>query len=89
MSDAPDVLIYTRPFCPYCVAAKSLLREKGVGYREIDISQDDARLEEMIRLSGRRTVPQIFVATEHVGGFDDLAALDQKGRLDPLLGITG
>ena len=89
MSDAPDVLIYTRPFCPYCVAAKSLLREKGVGYREIDISKDDARLEEMIRLSGRRTVPQIFVAAEHVGGFDELSALDQKGGLDPLLGITG
>lgn len=89
MSDAPDVLLYTRPFCAYCVAAKSLLREKGVGYREIDISNDDAGREDMIRRSGRRTVPQIFVGAEHVGGFEELAALDQQGRLDPLLGITG
>lgn len=89
MSGAPDVLVYTKPFCPYCVAAKSLLREKGVGYREIDISKDAAGREEMIRRSGRHTVPQIFVGADHVGGFDDLSALDQQGRLDPLLGITG
>jgi glutaredoxin 3 len=86
MSDSPDVLVYVKPFCPYCVAAKSLLREKGVSYREIDISRDDAEREDMIRRTGRRTVPQIFIGTRHVGGFDDLSALDQQGQLDPLLG---
>lgn len=87
MSDATDVLVYTKPFCPYCVAAKSLLTEKGVSFREVDISTDDGVREEMIRRTGRRTVPQIFVGSHHVGGFDDLSALDQQGRLDPLLGI--
>ena len=89
MRDRPDVLIYAKPCCPYCVAAKSLLTEKGVSYREIDISQNDAEREEMIRRSGRRTVPQIFIGSRHVGGFDDLSALDQQGKLVPLLGIQG
>lgn len=87
MTDTPAVLLYTKPLCPYCSAAKALLHEKGVGFQEIDIGRDEARREEMIQRTGRRTVPQIFVGTHHVGGFDDLSALDQRGGLDPLLGI--
>lgn len=85
---AADVLIYTKPFCPYCVAARSLLKEKGVTWREIDIAGKDAVRAEMVERSGRQTVPQIFIGDTHIGGFDDLAALDQRGGLDPLLGIT-
>jgi glutaredoxin 3 len=88
MSAPPDVLVYSKPFCPYCVAAKSLLREKGISYREIDISRDKAEREDMVRRTGQNTVPQIFIGAQHVGGFDDLSALDQRGKLDPLLGIT-
>lgn len=87
MSEAPDILIYTRPLCPYCVAAKALLSEKGVSYREIDISGNSPGREEMLARSQRQTVPQIFIGSRHVGGFDDLAALDRQGALDPLLGI--
>jgi glutaredoxin 3 len=87
MSRNPDILIYARPFCPYCVAAKALLREKGVEFREIDISRDEVEREDMIRRTGRRTVPQIFIGPRHVGGFDDLSALEQGGELDALLGI--
>jgi glutaredoxin 3 len=84
----PDVVVYTKPFCPYCVAAKALLNEKGVGFREIDISRDSAVRDELFARTDRRTVPQIFIGETHVGGFDDLAALDQRGGLDPLLGIA-
>ncbi|MCC7257650.1 MAG: glutaredoxin 3 [Gammaproteobacteria bacterium] len=87
MSGAPNVLMYTKDYCPYCAAAKSLLGRKGVAFREIDVTHDDALREQMIERSNRRTVPQIFIGDQHVGGFDDLAALDQQGRLDPLLGI--
>lgn len=83
----PDIVIYTTPICPYCVAAKSLLKEKGVGWREVDISKDSAERESMMARTGRRTVPQIFIGEQHVGGFDELAALDREGGLDPLLGI--
>ena len=80
------VEIYTTPICPYCHAAKRLLDRKGVTYREIDVSRDPAlRLAMIQRANGRRTVPQIFVGTVHVGGSDDLHALDHAGRLDPLL----
>jgi glutaredoxin 3 len=89
MTDRADVLLYTKPYCPYCVAAKALLREKGAAFREIDISGNDHEREEMMRRSGRRTVPQIFVGSTHVGGFDDLSALDRAGKLDALLGLTG
>lgn len=83
---APPVEIYTTPICPYCHAAKRLLARKGVSYREIDVSRDPALRQAMIqRANGRRTVPQIFVGTTHVGGSDDLHALDHAGRLDPLL----
>lgn len=87
-AQAPDVVVYTKPFCPYCTAAKALLREKGVAFREVDISRDDALREDLVARTGRRTVPQVFVGETHVGGYDDLAALDQRGGLDPLLGLS-
>jgi glutaredoxin 3 len=80
------VEIYTTPICPYCHAAKRLLDKKGVPYKEIDVSRDPAlRSAMMERAGGRRTVPQIFVGGVHVGGSDDLHALDHAGKLDPLL----
>ncbi len=80
------VEIYTTPLCGYCHAAKRLLTSKGVTYAEIDVSQDPGQRARMIeRSAGRRTVPQIFVGAHHVGGCDDLYALEQAGRLDPLL----
>ncbi len=80
------VEIYTTPFCGYCAMAKRLLDRKGVAYREIDVSADPALRAAMVqRANGRRTVPQIFIGTTHVGGSDDLYALDHAGKLDPLL----
>lgn len=79
------VEIYTTPTCPYCHAAKSLLREKGVDYTEITVLDPDLREKMTQRAHGRRTVPQIFVGETHVGGYDDMAALDRRGGLDPLL----
>ena len=80
------VEIYTTPFCGYCAMAKRLLDRKGVAYREIDVSADPELRAAMVqRANGRRTVPQIFVGTTHVGGSDDLHALDHAGKLDPLL----
>ena len=80
------VEIYTTPFCPYCHAAKRLLQKKGVNYSEIDVSQDpDLRAKMTQRANGRRTVPQIFIGGQHVGGSDDLHALDHAGKLDPML----
>ena len=80
------VEIYTTPLCGYCHAAKRLLTTKGAGYAEHDVSADPARREEMVqRANGRRTVPQVFIDGTHVGGFDDIAALDRAGKLDPLL----
>lgn len=82
----PAVTIYTTMFCPYCLAAKRLLKKKGIEFNEIDVSMDPARREEMTRLAGgRRTVPQIFIGSRHVGGSDDLHALDARGELDALL----
>jgi glutaredoxin 3 len=82
----PPITIYTTPFCGYCHAAKRLLARKGAAYDEIDVAGDPARRAEMMQRSrGGRTVPQIFIGERHVGGFDDMAALDREGRLDPLL----
>lgn len=81
----PAVRVYSTLFCPYCVMAKRLLDGKGVHFQEIRVDEDQARREEMMRISGRRTVPQIFIGETHVGGFDDLSALDRAGQLDPLL----
>src|SRR5262245_41438525 len=83
----PQVDIYTTRYCPYCIAAKRLLSNKGVTFSEIDVSGDQVERSKMVvRANGRMTVPQIFIGTTHVGGYDDLYALDQAGRLDPLLG---
>ena len=79
------VQIYTTDWCPYCNAAKSLLDEKGVPYDVIDVTDPDLRAEMMQRAHGRRTVPQIFIGETHVGGYDDMAALERRGQLDPLL----
>ena len=79
------VRVYSTLFCPYCVMAKRLLDDKGVRYEEIRVDQDPGLRQEMMRITGRRTVPQIFVGQTHVGGFDDLSALDRAGKLDPLL----
>jgi glutaredoxin 3 len=81
-----QVEIYTTPICPYCHAAKRLLQKKGVAFAEIDVSRDPALRAAMTqRAGGRRTVPQIFVGGQHVGGCDDLHDLDHAGKLDPLL----
>lgn len=80
------VEIYTTPICPYCLAAKRLLASKGVNFTETDVSRDPSLRHAMTqRAGGRRTVPQIFIAGQHVGGSDDLHALDHAGRLDALL----
>ena len=79
------VTVYSTRICPYCVRAKALLDGKHVPYTEVLVDQDPTKLAEMMQKSGRRTVPQIFVGDRHVGGFDDLYALDSAGDLDPLL----
>lgn len=79
------VEIYTTPTCPYCHAAKALLNDKGVEYEEITVLDPALREKMTQRAHGRRTVPQIFVGQTHVGGYDDLAALERQGKLDPLL----
>lgn len=83
-----QVTLYTTRFCPYCVNAKRLLQGKGVDYREIPVDGDADRRAEMAARSGRRTVPQIWIDDRHIGGFDELAALDRQGRLDPLLKLA-
>jgi len=80
------VTIYTTPICPYCARAKSLLSKKGVSYEEVDVMMDEEALSEMLAKSGgARTVPQIFVGEVHVGGCEELYALEREGKLDPLL----
>lgn len=82
----PPIVLYTTPTCGYCMAAKRLLGQKGASFEEIDVAADPARRAEMMdRAGGRRTVPQIFIGGRHIGGFDDLNALDRAGALDPLL----
>ena len=80
-----EVVIYTKPFCPYCARAEALLRNKGVDYTEIVASMDMEKKREMMERSGRTTFPQIFIGGTHVGGFDDLNALERAGKLDALL----
>ena len=81
----PDVVVYLAGWCPYCQRARSLLSKKGVQVREIDVDDDPQLREERIARSGRRTVPQIFIGEKHVGGCDDLLALDGRGELDRLI----
>jgi glutaredoxin 3 len=81
-----EVTIYTKPLCPYCADALDLLERKGISFSEIDISGNPEKRAEMIQRSGgRMTVPQIFVGNRHLGGCDDIYALDQRGELDPVL----
>lgn len=81
--------IYTTPFCGYCARAKSLLDDKGASYEEMDVMMDDKKRTEMRERSRRTTVPQIFINGQHVGGSDDLAALEKAGKLDALLAQPG
>lgn len=82
----PKIEIYTKAFCPYCSRAEALLRSKGVEFEEFDITMGGPKRTEMLsRANGRTTVPQIFIDDRHVGGSDDLAALDRSGELDTLL----
>jgi glutaredoxin 3 len=81
------VEIYTTQWCPYCTAAKALLDDKGVAYEEVDADSADVRMAMVQRANGRRTVPQIFIGDTHVGGYDDLSALERRGALDPLLAV--
>ncbi len=81
----PTITIYSTPVCPYCVRAKSLLKGKELSYDEIDVSDDTERAKMIERAGGRRTVPQIFIDNTHIGGYDDLAALERKGELDAMV----
>ncbi len=83
-----DVELYTTMYCPYCSRARALLQRKGVAFVDIDIAEEPSRRAEMIRRAdGRTTVPQIFINGEHIGGCDDMVALDRAGELDAKLGI--
>ena len=84
----PEILIYTTTICPYCVMAKRLLDKKGASYTEINVGAQMGLREEMMRKTKRRTVPQIYIGDFHVGGFDDLYALEQQKKLDALLGLS-
>jgi len=82
-----SVEIYTRKYCSYCHFAKELLSRKGMNFREIDVTTDRAMRQQMIeRADGRTTVPQVFIGSRHIGGCDELYALEDAGKLDPLLG---
>ena len=81
----PEIEVYTQPWCPYCARAVGLLSKKGVAFREIDAPNGTPERADSNRRSGRTTVPQIFIGDRHVGGCDDLLALDRAGKLDPLL----
>ena len=81
--------IYTTPWCGYCARAKALLEKKGAAFEETDVMEDAVKRTEMRERSKRTTVPQIFINGEHIGGSDELAALEQAGKLDPLLAQPG
>ncbi|HRH90566.1 MAG TPA: glutaredoxin 3 [Agitococcus sp.] len=80
-----QVVIYTTRICPYCVRAKQLLQRKGIAYEEVDVSNDHATRMQLVERTKQRTVPQIFINDQHIGGCDDLYALERQGALDPLL----
>jgi len=85
----PPIIVYTSPFCPYCFMAKRLLNDKGAAFEEIDVMMHPKRRAEMLqRAGGRTSVPQIFIGDTHIGGCDDLMALDGAGKLDPMLEVT-
>lgn len=86
MSATPEIIMYSTAFCGYCQRARGLLERKGVAFLEIKVDEDASQRDIMLKRSGgRRTVPQIFIGERHVGGYDDLAALDRSGELDKLL----
>lgn len=80
-----EIVMYAAGWCGYCQRARALLNRKGLAFREIDVEQDPASRAEMIARSGRRSVPQIFIGTRHVGGLEELSALERTGELDTLL----
>jgi glutaredoxin 3 len=82
---AARVRMYTTQICPYCIRAKVLLKAKGVEYEDIDVSRDEATRAWLVKTTGRRTVPQIFINEEAIGGFDEMHALDKAGELDKKL----
>ncbi len=84
-----SVQIYATAICPYCVRARHLLARKGVAYEEVRVDRDREQLKTMIRRSNRTTVPQIFIGAYHIGGYDDMAKLDEAGKLDVLLDQQG
>ena len=81
--------IYTTPFCGYCARAKGLLDDKGAAYEEVDVMMDEKKRAEMRERAKRTTVPQIFINGQHIGGSDELAALERAGKLDPMLAQPG
>ncbi len=83
-----EVIMYSTRFCPYCMRARMLLKKKGVEFEEIPVGGDKELWAKMEELSGRNTVPQIFINKEPVGGYDDIAALNRAGKLDQLLGVS-
>jgi glutaredoxin 3 len=84
----PDVLIFTQPWCPFCERAVYTLTKKGVAFREIDAPRGSAERARSVKLSGRTSVPQIFIDDQHIGGCDEMMALDRAGKLDSLLGLA-
>jgi len=87
MSTTPEITVYSTGWCPYCERARALLERKGLPFREIKVDEDPAERQAMLtRSGGRRTVPQIFIGERHVGGFDELYALEKAGKLDELTG---
>lgn len=87
MAHRAEVKIYATAWCPYCIAARELFERKGVDYDEVDLALEPQRRAEMRELSGRSSVPQIFIGGRHYGGYDDVRALDERGELDGLLGL--
>jgi glutaredoxin 3 len=85
---SPNVTVYTTSACGYCIAAKMLLKARGVSYDEVDVSRDEAKRTWLVQATGRKTVPQIFIAGNAVGGYEELAVLDRTGRLAEML-VTG
>ena len=87
MNATPNITIYGSETCPYCTAARMLLKKKGLTYDDILVSRDAGKREEMIARSGNQSVPQIFIGDQSIGGFDELYALERNGELDRLLGV--
>lgn len=81
----PKIVVYSGRFCGYCTAAERLLQSKNAEYEVIKVDEDQEKFDHMMEITGRRTIPQIFIGEYHVGGFDDLSALNQSGKLDELL----